>query len=164
MKKGPLIFLGFLVITLFFILGMQYGKRVKTADEALQLLLTIAPTPSIIPADQSRTSPVKMLTSSTCGFTFLYPADLVPKITSSNSGSLINSQNDTIVSFSCNERPNTISEATASVTLSGVDGIEYSNEDMIIVEVDHPVQKLPLELRFPKDYRTLIEQTFNFIK
>jgi len=164
MKKGPLIFLGVLVITLFFILGMQFGKRVKTADEALQLLLTIAPSPSITPADSKITSPVRQLTSSTCGFTFLYPVDLEPKFISSNSGALINTQQDTIISFRCEEGSNIINEATSSVTLSGVDGIEYTKKDTVTVEINHPAQDFKIELKFPVDYHALIERTFKFIE
>lgn len=164
MKKGPLILLGILIVTLFFILGMQFGKRVKTADEALQLLLTIAPTPSVFPTISSITNPVEQLTSSTCGISFLYPAGLEPRATSSDSGALINTKNDKIISFSCGLSTMHPSEETTSVKLSNVGGIEYTQGDIVVVEIKHPSRGLTLKLQFPTHYRSLIERTFEFIK
>lgn len=164
MKKGPFIFLGILIITLFFILGIQFGKRVQTADEALKLLLTIAPSPSINPSRTSPSISFLKLDSKTCGFSFLYPSNLSTKKTSSLSGQLIDEGKQTVISFNCNNIIESLPEATSSVTLNEMKGIEYVNNGSIIIHVDNPVKDNTITLSFPSDYKELIIRTFQFQK
>lgn len=163
MKKGPFIFIGVLIITLFFILGIQFGKRVKTADEALQLLLTIAPSPSISPMDTLAENTFKEFTSSTCGFSFLYPADLLIKKTGSNSGELLKN-NNTAISFLCETEAKSAPQATASIALSGIEGTASIQDDMKTVRMKHPSRNFTLELVYTTYYQTLIERTIEFNK
>lgn len=162
MKKGPLILLGVLITILFFILGMQFGKRVQTADEALQLLLTIAPSPSVLPVTQEPVSSFRLLDSTACGFSMLYPEGLIAKKISSNSGSLIDKNNNSVISFICNEKMPVLSEATSSVILDDVDGIQYQSTDTTTIQVEHPTRETTLSITFEIAYRNLVERTFIF--
>ncbi|QQS44607.1 hypothetical protein IPM65_03340 [Candidatus Roizmanbacteria bacterium] len=162
MKKGPLILLGVLITILFFILGMQFGKRVQTADEALQLLLTIAPSPSILPVTQKPIPSFRLFDSTTCGFSMLYPESLSTKKISSNSGAFIDETSNSVMSFTCNEEMPVVSEATSSVTLDDVDGIEYLSNDTNTIRIEHPTRETTLSITFEIAYRTLVERTFIF--
>src|SRR3989344_9222531 len=48
MKKGPIIIIALLTALVLFIGGMQYGKRVETADKAIAMILSITPPPYTI--------------------------------------------------------------------------------------------------------------------
>jgi len=48
MKKGPIIIVALLIAFLLFIGGMQYGKRVETANKAIAIILSITPPPYTI--------------------------------------------------------------------------------------------------------------------
>lgn len=160
MKKGPLILLGVLITTLFFILGMQFGKRVKTADEALELLLTIAPSPS--PIDQAPAVPFQNFESSSCSFSFLYPEDLLIKKISSVSGEFIDENQQTVINFVCKEELSVPQEATNSVSLDDENGIQFQDSDLTTIQIEHPTKNFPLVITFQTDYRELIERTFKF--
>ncbi len=160
MKKGPLILLSVLIITLFFILGMQFGKRVKTADEALKLLLTIAPSPS--PINQAPIAPFQDFESSTCSFSLLYPEKLHVTKTSSVSGEFIDENQHAIISFKCKERLALQSEATSSVTLDDAKGVQFQDSDLTTIQIEHPTKNFSVVLTFQTVYLELIERTFKF--
>ena len=162
MKKGPLIFLGVLIIALFFILGVQYGKRVQTADEALKLLLTIAPSPSISPSEHSQRISIQEFDSNSCGFSFLYPSTIQPKKLSSTSGEFIDKEHQSVISFDCQNKQASTAEATKASTLDSKMGIEYTQNNATTVQVEHPLKDYPISITFTSEYSELIKRTFEF--
>src|SRR5690554_726309 len=134
MKKGPIILLCILVLALVFIMGVQYGKRVDTTEEAIQLVLTIIPTPTTTVPEGKKTHAFSTFESKSCGFSFIYPTDLTPRAESRLSGKLeLEEESSTSpISFSCNtalELDSIENTATTSVMLGNRQLTGYRDEN-----------------------------------
>ena len=70
MKKGPIIIVALLIAFLLFIGGMQYGKRVETANKAIAIILSITPPPYTITIIPHKYITV---TNENCGLSYLLP-------------------------------------------------------------------------------------------
>jgi len=73
MKKGPLFLIAFLLIVLFFILGVRYGQKVEKVNKTMNYYLSLPP--SQPPITQI---PLKFETYALkgCAIKFLYPVNL----------------------------------------------------------------------------------------
>lgn len=134
MKKGPIIIIALLISLLLFIGGMQYGKRVETADKAIALLLSITPDPEIItvvPQSYSRISHKE------CGITYMLP-DYAQK-------------QENAVIIKCQE-----GFATPSAQLDTKTSVELF--------IDNPTTKEKIYIQAAKEIAPLIKETVSFVE
>ena len=73
MKLKSYLFISFLIVVLFFILGVRYGQRVEKNNKVIDYLLSITPSPSPPP---SPTISYKEYKSKRWGLKFTFPAGL----------------------------------------------------------------------------------------
>ncbi|PIZ65288.1 hypothetical protein CO051_02560 [Candidatus Roizmanbacteria bacterium CG_4_9_14_0_2_um_filter_39_13] len=171
MKKGPIIFILILLLTLVFILGVQYGKKVNVADEALSLLMSITPNP---PAQDpiEKHYAFEMYTNDTCGVSFVYPNSLHLKIASSGA-SLLSANDTSEITVSCSKELDQSTKmkeksATQSIELRefSVQGEKIQNDkgEYIQFSHKHPNRNLYITVTASKSILPLIEKTFEFMK
>lgn len=168
MRTGPVILLALLGLSLTFILGIQYGKRVEVTDQAIEVLLQRIPTPTpAAPTEKSRVV-YKSLKSNRCGFSFVYPSSYEIQITSTYSAELLDSGRPAI-SFSCSpeikrDRQEDPNNSSIAASLDDAPALEYvSNGDNSVTFItDHPSRPISLELTLTQDVKLLIERTFQF--
>ncbi|MDA1316518.1 MAG: hypothetical protein O3B87_00660 [bacterium] len=134
MKKGPIILIALLIVIIVFIGGMQYGKRVETADKAIAMILKITPPPytiTIIP-EQYIT-----ITDEDCKISYLLPDYAQDQ--------------KNVVTVMCGAE---IASDSASVKDD-----EYSQ-----LIVSNPKDKTKVLMRVKNELLPLIERTFMFSK
>ena len=134
MKKGPIIIIALLIALVLFIGGMQYGKRVETADKAIEMILKITPPPytiTIIPHEYIS------VTNEDCGLSYLLP----------------DYAQDTkdIITITCDKN-----SASDSAML---DKKEYSQ-----LMIDNPTTKATVLIEVKNEFLPLIERTLTFSK
>lgn len=134
MKKGPIIIIAFLIALVVFIGGMQYGKRVETADKAIAIILSITPPPYTITIIPHKYITVK---NEDCGLSYLLP-DYAQDIKN-------------IITIMCGE-----DIASDSAKL---DKNEYSQ-----LIVDNPTNKTKVYIEVKNEFLPLIERTLTFLK
>ena len=71
-KLGPYVFIAFLVIALFFILGVRYGQKVEKTNKTIDYLISLTPAKSPTPAPIG----FKPYINKVCGLSFLYPSTI----------------------------------------------------------------------------------------
>jgi len=73
MKKGPLFLIVFLLVILFFILGVRYGQKVEKVNKTMNYYLSLPPS-----QPPATSTPLKFENYSLkgCGIKFLYPTNL----------------------------------------------------------------------------------------
>lgn len=76
MSKKPVIFLIFLFLILFFILGVRYGQKVEKANKTIDYIISL--TPKITPTQTPTPTPIKIeeYKSKRWGLKFKYPTNL----------------------------------------------------------------------------------------
>lgn len=162
-KKGPYILIVLLVIILIFILGVQYGKRVKVADTAISFLLSITPIPSSKPLKM----PITTFTSYThkgCKTGFLYPSYLKLEKESTQEAKFVSTDKRQFIKIICNKNLTDLSESTKSATVSinGFSGksfdssVKVNNETITskIIRVNR--SSLPVEFTLNTELAPLI--------
>lgn len=122
-KKGPYILIILLVIILIFILGVQYGKRVKIADTAIAILLSVTPSASPKPSK----SPITKYSSYShngCKVGFLYPSYLKLENESTQEAKFSSTDKSQFIKVLCNRSEVDQSESTksASILIDGTSG------------------------------------------
>jgi hypothetical protein len=162
-KKGPYILIALLVIILIFILGVQYGKRVKIADTAISFLLSITPSPSPKP---SRIPVVKYNSYSHkgCSISFLHPSYLQVEKESTQEAQLSSKDKNQFIKLNCSKKLSEKKDGSdsASITVNGYTGKSFDeimklNGDSInikIIQINRAA--LPVELIFNKELEPLI--------
>lgn len=170
MKKGPFLLLSILVITLIFILGFQYGKRVDTAEEAMKIVLSIMPTPTVHTASEKTPISFSVFESKTCALSFVYPAALIPVRESSMSAKFEDENGDTAIFFSCDPslKLEDITNETATSTLrlnnTNITAYKDRQNKTLTLDYPHPNKKGTIRVTFLERYRPLIEKTLEFHK
>lgn len=170
MKRGPIIFILLLVSMLVFILGVQYGKKVNIADEALSIFLSI--TPSLTPSVSLQPDATyDVYRNETCGISFLYPSSLQLRDASSEA-SLFSSNQSKILTIKCldqlapSQKPHE-NIATSSVELQkfSIVGEELEQKEGTYIKFSqkHPYNGRIITAVIRKSLLPLIEKTFEFI-
>ena len=163
-KKGPYILIGILLLTLFFILGIQYGKQVERADKTITYLLSITPTKKIEP------TVVHDITFQTyihegCGVSFLYPSIIQVTKESTDSAELSSTKNTQTLTISCNKNPIPTPEAqSATIALDTQTGIVFTIEDKREYRVRNPINNKLIMMNMDKGLSPLIVNSFQFTK
>lgn len=105
-KLGPIILIVALILILIFIVGVKYGQRVEKVNKTISYLISIAPTKPV-----PTTAPIefKEYINDSCGFKFLYPAQLEVQKIGSSSGYLAEAkqgEGSAIMNFACPDSKN----------------------------------------------------------
>lgn len=171
MKRGPIILILVLVFVLIFILGVQYGKKVNVADEALSLVMSITQTPAPTQSPQTNTTYL-IYTDSICSVSFLYPNTLKLK-NASTEAALVNSDQINELIITCIEDPTPTQErqeniATRSVELRQFslvgENVEEVNEVFVRFSKKHPYNNRTVIVTVNENLLPLVEKTFEFVK
>ncbi len=168
-KKGPYILILLLVVILIFILGVQYGKRVKVADTAIAFLLSITPSPSPKPSRM----PVVQYDSYShkeCNVTFLYPSYLKLDNESSQEAKFVSSDKKQFIKIKCAAKLENTKESTnsARITMNGYPGssfddkLKVNNETIAVKVIRVNRTVLPIEFVFNKELEPLITTSIEF--
>lgn len=156
-KKGPYILILLLVIILIFILGVQYGKRVKIADTAISILLSISPSPKPSPLPLTKYS---SYTHKDCKLSFLYPSYLKLESESSQEAKFNSADKKQFVLLNCPKKISqpTTSTDSASITIDGVRAqhMEKVNNKGISTTSININSVPPIELIMNKELEPLI--------
>ena len=144
-KRGPVILIVILVAILLFILGVEYGKKVKVTNEVMQILVSITP-----PAGNTKitTKPIQYekFYSKVCGFSFIYPDNVKLDKVSSNEASLKSGTNEDLAYVACTKaamvEKNDLMEKTAtqSMTLDNQKTIGRLNQSKKTNEIKFEVK------------------------
>lgn len=158
-KKGPIILLSILTISLFFILGMQYGKKVEKTNKSVSFILSLTPTrkPSqavITPISYSR------FENEQCALSFLYPASMKVEKESTNEALL--KDNTQSITIQCNkDMPIDLKKASSEALLDNKESLTFSNDNLIEYRVRNNDNKLII-ITVTKELGPLIEETISF--
>ena len=171
MKRGPILFILILLATLIFILGVQYGKTVNVADEALSLLMSITPSGEP-PIPTQKDAAYILYTNTICNISFLYPDTLTLK-DASTEAYLVSSDNKNHLTLQCEDDLEsflTPSEKTAtqSIQLQQFTIVGENRQDSkgstIHFSRKHPYSKDIISVTMNENLLPLIEKTFEFVK
>lgn len=96
-KKAPYVFLGILVVILFFIVGFRAGEQVEHTNKLTSTILSTMPSATAVPS----AAPIQYRTyeNKTCRIAFLYPGYLQPTDETTKSARLIYKKE--LIEFSC---------------------------------------------------------------
>ncbi|KKQ37084.1 MAG: hypothetical protein US54_C0045G0005 [Candidatus Roizmanbacteria bacterium GW2011_GWA2_37_7] len=171
MKRGPIIFILFLLSLLVFILGVQYGKTVNIADEALRILLSITPSPSPA-ASQQGAHTYKTYSNKLCGISFLYPDSFLLQ-ESSSEASLFTPGKQKNLTASCSDnelptqsQPNNVATRQVKLQQFSVVGHELKEKNSVFVQFSrkHPYNNQIITITVTEGLLPLIEKTFEFTR
>ncbi len=160
-KKGPYFLIVLLVIILIFILGVQYGKRVKIADTAIAYLLSITPSPRPKPSQ----IPVTEYTSYShdrCKVSFLYPSYLKLERESTSEAKFSSQDKKQFVIVQCTTKLPDRLESTnsATITIDGLRAETFNDKNSKIIRIYR--SSSPLEFTFNKELEPLITTSIEF--
>lgn len=162
-KKGPYILITLLVIILIFILGVQYGKRVKIADTAISFLLSITPSPSPQPS-QIPVIKYDSYSHKGCRISLLHPSYLQVEKQSSVEAKLSSKDKKQFISIDCSKKlsDTKISSDSASISINGYqaqsfeDKVKVNKKTVNIKTIRMNRSSLPVGINFSKELEPLI--------
>ncbi len=168
-KKGPFILLALLIISLSFLLGVQYGKRVQLTDKAIEEIVKTFPTPTPPPSPSQAPRSYDVFTSNACALSFVYPADYTISATGTQSASVKDPTNRSLFEFGCGASLSPLEESSATTTvLIPLNGKEYKgsltkSDGSIMVSFLHPRRSTPVTLVISSELEALVERTIQFL-
>ncbi len=158
-KKGPIILLSILTIFLFFILGMQYGKKVESTNKSVSYTLSLTPAQK---PSQALITPISYseFKNEQCALSFLYPATMTIEKQSSTEALLkYNSQS---IAVTCSkEIPVDTKKASGEALLDSKKSLTFSSGNIIEYRVRNNINKLII-ISVTKELSPLIEETISF--
>lgn len=166
MKRQTYLFLFFLGLIAFFVVGFRYGQHTNQIDKNLLTILKITPTvvPSLTPSIENYTT----FDNPGCHFQFLLPVSISVGKSGSNSAQLQFPSGEKALSFQCgqvntlNTLIDTKHTATASVTFQQRKITEYTDDTMTYFVVKHPLRAFSVFFAVHKNLYPLLEETLQF--
>ena len=165
-KKGPYILLFILVITLFFILGLQYGKMVEKADKTINYILSITPTQKLTPTPQLNLT-YTSFELAPCNISILYPSNMYIENQGNAKAKIISNNKLQFIEIICPEgqlptptvtgKPITLDNNAATqyeVTKTSIKAIEY--------RVRNPITNRLVIITTDKDTAPLLIKSLEF--
>lgn len=162
-KTTPYLFLIFLTVLLFFILGFRYGQKVENTNKINQLLVSVPPSPTSQP-----TSPplaFKIYKNEGCGISFLYPTSFSLEKESS-SGALFFEKKDAKLSFDCTkkEKTNTASStSSAKLKFQNQTLSALQEENRYVFDLKNPITYETIAFSIDKSLYLLLEKSLEFV-
>lgn len=164
-KRAPSIFLGILVIILFFILGFRSGQEVEKTDKKIAVLLSTAPTataaPTAMPLSFATVAPTG------CGISLLYPGSLTLSQQGTQSAQFTD-RGKTVLTISCavwaKPQPTSIPAAPAGIIGGRPLSVTSEQESVISFLVKHPTKNILISIEAEKALYPYLLQNLNFVK
>ena len=163
-KKGPYFLIGSLVLVIFFIAGLQYGKQVEKANKTITALLSVSPTRPDEPIKIS----YDRFKHKECGVSFVYPSLISLLKQSSTSAVLENKQAQESINLDCGLTVSSENipshQATGSAKIASTDVItNIVDKNMIEFSIIHPKTRKKLHFVVNKELLPLLEETLAFL-
>lgn len=166
MKKQTYLFLFFLGLIAFFMVGFRYGQHTNQIDKNLLEILKISPTtaPSATPSLENYVT----FDNPGCHLQFLIPESVQTSKDSSTSGELRYLSGEKALSFQCgqvntlNTLIDTKHTATAPVTFQQRRMTEYTDGTMKYFIIKHATRPFSVFFAVHKNLYLLLEQTLQF--
>jgi len=163
-KKGPYFLIGSLVLVIFFIAGLQYGKQVEKANKTITALLSVSPTQP----DRSMKISYDRFEHKECGVSFVYPSLVSLVKQSSTSAQLESKQAQGSINMSCaltfpTEKISS-NQATGSAKIAGTDVTTNITDKKIVgFTLTHPKTRIKIHFVVNKELLPLLEETLAFL-
>ena len=165
MKKGPIILISLLALGLVFIGGVQYGKRVETANETISFILSVTPKPTDSPKP---TQPLEYTSyeDTNCGISFLYPSILQITKESSEGAQLTGIETEDAIRINCDtdsswEAPE--KSASESALIQKIPVTLYKTTTSTSFQIKHPTTQSEIDVTISNWLFPLFQETFEFI-
>jgi len=161
-KNLPYFFLLFLFIVLVFIVGVRYGQKVEQTNKTISYLLKISPTAM----PQPTLPPLAFITysHSGCAVSFLVP-NLIEKTKESSTSALFSTQSQKLaLAVMCEKKPLIQAQNEKMGTLNGVRTFVVETKDTTSYRFYNPKNALIVTLTASKDYDSLVQKSFSFLK
>ena len=159
----PYLFLIFLTVLLFFILGFRYGQKVENTNKMTQLLVSIPPSPTSQP-----TSPplaFKTYRNEGCGISFLYPASFSLEKESSV-GAIFFGKKAAVLSLDCTKK-----ESVNTLSATNPAKLKFQNQTIsaqeegnrYVFDLKNPITYITTTLSIDKSLYPLLEKSLEFV-
>ena len=162
-KKGPYFLIGSLVLVIFFIAGLQYGKQVEKANKTITAILSVSPTRPDEPIKIS----YDRFEHKQCGVSFVYPSLISLIKQSSTSAVLGNKQAKESINLTCGtslSSQNINNLATVSSKIAGTEVTANIRDKKIIdFTLTHPKTGKKIHFVVNKELLPLLEETLAFL-
>jgi len=161
-KTTPYFFLGFLLLVLFFIVGVRYGQQVERTNKLMSYLVSMAPSATRAPS----TVPLAFKTykHSPCGVQFLLPTSFTT-VKEGSEGAMLQDAGTIKVSFECQKQ-------TAAVQPTSSQSISFQKKMIPVKEVNslyvftlgNPYNNRLVEFSVEKTFFPLLEKSLEMVK
>lgn len=162
-KRIPYFFLSFLLLILFFVVGLRWGQNIEKTNKIINYLISIPPTATLIPTQL----PLKFeaYKHTGCAIQFLKPTSF-NAIMESSTGAILREGNKMNVrmSFDCDKKA-TPPSATASVEILFQKQTILSEEkpNSYLFSLKNPSTKLTTIFFVDKSLYPLLEKSLEFV-
>ncbi|OGK35343.1 hypothetical protein A3A93_04790 [Candidatus Roizmanbacteria bacterium RIFCSPLOWO2_01_FULL_38_12] len=166
-KKGPYLLIAALILILFFIGGVQYGKAVEKTNKAIETILSTTPAPSNI-TSQPKNITFSRFEHKECGVSFVYPS-LLSVVNESSTGArlankTITDKIDLVCGTDFSEDSVEGSQATSSALISGVTAsISKLDNNVIKINITHPKTGQKIRFKLNNELEILLKDTLIFL-
>lgn len=156
-KVIPYLFLGFLCIVLFFVIGVRYGQSVQKANESLPMPTAV---PTSLPSPTDKPLQFNTLSHDGCRISFLYPSSLEIDRTATN-GAMLRQGNRIALSFDCDPKQKAVEAATdgAKLTFQKRALTASLDKDMYLFSLRHPVTGRIIVISAERSLYPLLERS-----
>jgi len=158
----PYLFLIFLTVLLFFILGFRYGQKVENTNKINQLLASIPPSPSLQPT----TPPLAFKTykNTACGVSFLYPTSLFLE-KESTTGAMFFEKKAVVLSLDCSKKEN-----MDTLSATNPAKLKFQNQTILareeggryVFDLKNPITYKTTAFSIDKSFFPLLEKSLEF--
>lgn len=167
-KIGPTLLIGFLLLILFFILGVKLGQKVEKTNKTINYLLSLTPSPKLTPTKVEERTKFDLFENKKCGIKFLYPSNLNVK-SASTSAFFQNSKGERSISFDCSSIKNNLKDDKIATGEAGfknkkiiVQQKTTGNTLFYIFNIKNPLNQKNITVNIAEDLYPLFESTIQF--
>jgi hypothetical protein len=161
-KMTPYLFLVFLTVLLFFILGFRYGQKVENTNKINQIMASIPPSATVAPTQIP--FGLKTYNHTGCGLQFfqLNTSEVIHK---ASNGAMLQEKGKPILSFDCSKNIQTDSVATDSIKLLfQKKTIAATEKDgKYLFQLKHPFSGITVSFFVEKSLYPLLEKSIEFV-
>lgn len=143
MAKGTLFFLLILLLLATLLFGINLGKKlgvsqstiIPTPNPTATVIPTVTPTLTATPsAAMKKTTGITTFSDKSCGFSFSYPGSFIKQKSTNQQTTILTDPNDTSATIAATcaasiPRPPVSSDKIESITVNGVNGLLYHDQN-----------------------------------
>ncbi len=158
-KSLPYFFLAFLFAILLFILGVRYGQRVEQANKTISYLISLPPSPPVVPTIPPLGFSTYIHTD--CGVSFLIP-NLIQKTKEGSTSALFSTREKKLaLAVSCEKKPFIQTKEEKTATINALRVFETTTKDVSSYRLYNPNNGLILTITASKEYLPLLQQSLS---